>query len=112
MDGRLPRGLPRGQLPPAAEFYGTTLRVYDPGLDAWHILWSDPMRQVYRRQVGRVEGPDIVQLGTDDQGAQVRWSFLDRTEDSFRWWGEQSPDGGVSWTLVAEFLARRTPVRP
>jgi hypothetical protein len=98
--------------PPAAEFYGTTLRVYDPGLDAWHILWSDPMRQVYRRQVGRAEGPDIVQLGTDDQGAKVRWSFQDRTEDSFRWWGERSPDGGVSWTLVAEFLARRTPGRP
>ena len=27
-------------------FYGTTLRVYDPALDAWHILWSDPLKQV------------------------------------------------------------------
>ena len=27
-------------------FHGTTLRVYDPGLDAWHILWSDPVRQL------------------------------------------------------------------
>ena len=26
-------------------FHGTTLRVYDPGLDAWHILWSDPDRK-------------------------------------------------------------------
>jgi len=26
-------------------FYGTTLRVYDPGLDAWHILWHDPLTQ-------------------------------------------------------------------
>ena len=58
-------------------------------------------------------GPDIVQLGDRRPGAaQVRWSFLDRTEDSFRWWGERSPDGGVSWTLVAEFLARRTPSGP
>jgi hypothetical protein len=65
------------------------------------------MRQVYRRQVGRVEGPDIVQLGTDDSGAQVRWSFRDRTADSFRWWGERSADG-IRWTLQAEFLARRT----
>jgi hypothetical protein len=28
-------------------FYGTTMRVYDPGIDAWHILWSDPLRQVF-----------------------------------------------------------------
>ena len=103
------RGLPRGELPASAEFYGTTLRIYDPGLDAWHILWSDPMRQLYRRQLGRASGRDIVQLGTDDSGAQVRWSFQDRTPDSFRWCGERSPDGGASWTLMAEFHARRTP---
>src|SRR5579885_1665979 len=30
-------------------FYGSTLRIFDPGLDAWHILWSDPMRQYYTR---------------------------------------------------------------
>ena len=102
------RGLPRGQLPAAAEFYGTTLRVYDPGLDAWHILWSDPLRNLYRRQVGRAEGADIVQLGTDDAGAPVRWSFGDRTQDSFTWRAERSADGGVSWTLVVEFLGRRT----
>ena len=41
-------------------FYGTTLRVYDPGISAWHILWSDPLRQFYSRQIGRAHGPDIV----------------------------------------------------
>jgi len=103
------RGLRRGELPAAGEFYGTTLRIYDPGLDAWHILWSDPMRQLYRRQLGRAEGPDIIQLGKDDAGVPVRWSFRERTQDSFRWLGEVSPDGGKSWTLIAEFLARREP---
>ena len=108
-DGKALRS--RGEIPAPYEFYGSTLRIYDPGLDAWHILWSDPMRQLYRRQLGRAEGPDIVQLGKDDAGAPVRWSFRDRTKDSFLWLGEHSPDGGKSWILIAEFHARReTPV--
>jgi hypothetical protein len=39
-----------------------------PSLSAWHILWSDPLRQFYTRQVGRARGTDIVQLGTNDAG--------------------------------------------
>jgi hypothetical protein len=88
-------------------FHGTTLRVYDPGIDAWHILWSDPLKQVYRRQIGRARGSDIVQEGEDDTGAAVRWRFTEITPDSFRWLGERSGDGGANWQLQAEFLARR-----
>src|SRR5512146_2941397 len=32
-------------------FYGTTLRIYDPVLDAWHIHWHDPLKQYYPRQL-------------------------------------------------------------
>ena len=53
-------------------FYGTTLRVYDPRIDAWHVLWSDPLRQFYGRQIGRAQGPDIVQLGKSDDGTDTR----------------------------------------
>lgn len=88
-------------------FYGTTLRVYDPGIDAWHILWSDPLRQRYRRQIGRADGKDIVQEGVDEAGAPVRWRFIQIQHDSFHWLGEVSPDGGTSWRLQAEFFARR-----
>jgi hypothetical protein len=90
-------------------FYGTTLRVYDPTLDAWHILWSDPVRRFYTRQIGRAQGDDIVQLGTNDAGEAVRWSFTAITPDSFRWTGERSGDDGKSWQLQAEFFARRMP---
>jgi hypothetical protein len=88
-------------------FYGTTLRLYDPGLDAWHILWSDPVRQFYTRQIGRARGRDIVQEGRNDSGEAVRWSFTDIAPDSFRWLGERSTDGGSDWQLQAEFRARR-----
>ena len=88
-------------------FCGTTLRIYDPAIDAWHILWSDPLKQLYRRQIGRARGKDIVQEGTDDAGAAVRWSFSEITPNSFRWRGERSPDGGATWQLQAEFVVRR-----
>lgn len=88
-------------------FYGTTLRVYDPGLDAWHILWSDPLKQYYTRQIGRARGQDIVQEGKLEDGTPIRWSFTEITPDSFRWTGKRSDDGGASWHLQAEFFARR-----
>ncbi len=88
-------------------FYGTTLRIYDPAIDAWHILWSDPMKQLYTRQTGRAEGGGIVQLGRADNGAAMRWSFTGLEPDRFRWLGERSLDGGATWHLQAEFLVRR-----
>lgn len=90
-------------------FYGTTLRVYDPAIDAWHILWSDPLKQFYTQQIGRARGPDIVQEGAAGDGMLLRWSFTNIAPDSFRWLGERSLDGGASWQLQADFRARRTP---
>jgi hypothetical protein len=88
-------------------FYGTTLRVYDPGLDAWHILWSDPLKQLYTRQLGRAQGRDIVQLGKHESGLMLRWRFIDIAANSFRWLGERSADDGASWQLQADFHVRR-----
>ena len=88
-------------------FYGTTLRIYDPDIDAWNIFWSDPLKQRYRRQIGRAQGNDIVQEGQEDTGAAVRWRFTEITPNSFHWLGERSPDGGANWQLQAEFFAKR-----
>ena len=88
-------------------FHGTTLRVYDPGIDAWHVFWSDPRNRYFSRQLGRAEGDTIVQQGADDTGASVRWSFSRITANSFRWLGERSHDGGATWRIEVEFLARR-----
>ena len=68
-------------------FYGTTLRVYDPAIDAWHILWSDPVKQLYLRQTGRAQGADIVQVGHAGNDMLTRWRFTEIAPDSFRWLG-------------------------
>lgn len=88
-------------------FHGTTLRIYDPGLDAWHIIWSDPLRQYFTRQIGRAKGKDIVQEGRNDAGESTRWSFTDITPESFCWIGERSLDDGATWHRQAVYLARR-----
>jgi hypothetical protein len=87
--------------------YGTTLRVYDPRIDAWQIQWTDPVTQNYLAMIGRADGNDIVQLGARPDGHLIRWSFSEIAEDSFRWRGEVSADKGANWRLNVEFRARR-----
>jgi len=88
-------------------FYGTTLRVYDPGLDAWRILWSDPMRQVFARQIGRPSPQGILQEGESEKGVRLRWTFTEITPRSFLWRGERVADGGEGWRLQHEYRVRR-----
>jgi hypothetical protein len=102
---------PRGQRPGDAAAhsnrYGTTLRVYDPRIDAWHIQWTEPVGQVYLSMIGRPQGNDIVQLGNAPDGALIRWGFYHVTPGSFLWRGESSRDNGAIWKRVVEFTARR-----
>jgi hypothetical protein len=76
--------------------------------DAWRIFWHDPATMVFRQQIGRARGPDIVPEGTTESGSLSRWSFTKITPRSFHWLGEESPDGGASWRLLVEVLARRS----
>jgi hypothetical protein len=104
-----PRGAMRqGDAAANVNSYGTTLRIYDPGIDAWQIQWSDPVTRNFLHMIGRGQGDDIVQLGTRPDGKPIRWSFSEITPSSFRWRGEISDDDGASWRLNVEFLARRT----
>ena len=94
-------------MPVAGNWYGTTLRVYDPGLNAWRIFWIDPGTNAFRQQIGRGQGRNIVQEGTTESGAFTRWSFVDITPSSFHWTGEVSSDKGNTWRTVVEVYARR-----
>jgi hypothetical protein len=96
-------------MPVTGNWYGTTIRAYDPVLGAWRIYWIDPATNAYRQQIGRKQGADIVQEGTTETGALSRWSFTEITPRSFHWEAEVSIDKGASWRLVVEVFARRTP---
>ena len=94
----------RGQ--PGEGRHGSTIRFFDPTIDAWRSTWIEPINARVRRFIGRSVGPDIVLL-SDEEDPQLRWSFTEITPDSFTWRGETSLDGGGSWTFDEEMLARR-----
>ena len=87
-------------------FHGTTIRFYDPELGAWRSTWMDPLNGRVRRFVGRAVGDAIVLEGLDADPLE-RWSFRDITPDTFLWRGERSTDGGRTWTIEDEMIARR-----
>jgi hypothetical protein len=87
-------------------FHGTTIRFYDPRVDAWRSTWLDPLNGRVRRFLGRSVGGIIVLEGLDEDPRE-RWTFRDVPPDSFRWRGEQSTDGGRTWAIEDEMYARR-----
>ena len=103
----IPRPAGAPPFPIAGNWYGTTLRVYDPTIGAWRISWFDPGRSVFRQQIGRLRGADIVQEGATDSGDLSRWSFTEITENAFHWVGEAKPAAEPDWQLVVEVRARR-----
>jgi hypothetical protein len=103
-------GEPLPKLPVTGAWYGTTLRIYDPALDAWRISWSDPATQFYAQQLGRTEGNEVVQVGAAPGGGEMRWRFTEIEADSFHWIGEVSLDGGVTWKVQVEVFAQRSDV--
>ena len=87
--------------------YGTSIRIYDPKIDAWRVFWFNPVTSDRTELVGRKVGNTIVQQSVAEDGSFTRWSFEDITTRSFTWRGEFSTDGGRTWQLDAEFFAHR-----
>jgi len=105
----MPRRVDRvGPRDPVRNMYGTTLRIWDPAIEAWRITWINPARNYTEQQVGRPRGNDIVQLGTRANGTLTRWSFLERAPGSFRWIGDVLEPDGLTWRREGEFVATRT----
>jgi hypothetical protein len=95
------------QLPGAGNWYGTTLRIYDPNLDAWRILWNDPATNFFSQQIARARGPDIVQEGPDPRGGSMRWTFAEIERGSFYWTAERTKDD-TNWRCEIAIRSRRS----
>ena len=87
--------------------YGTTLRVWDPTIEAWRITWTNPAGDHHETQIGRRTGKDIVQIGTRFDGTTTRWTFTEITQQSFHWLGEAQQPNDKTWKLEGEFRAQR-----
>jgi hypothetical protein len=88
--------------------YSTTLRMYDPSIDAWHIIWANPSGGRIIRQIGKEVGDEIIQLSDPDaRGMLSRWVYRHITLASFTWYNERSEDNGQSWRIVQEMRATR-----
>ena len=87
--------------------YGTTLRVWDPAIQAWRVTWINPVTGRRDELVGRRIASDIVQIGHRADGTPIRWTFTEITDDSFRWIGEALQADGKTWKLEGEFRAKR-----
>ena len=99
---------PHGRVDKTRNMYGTTLRVWDPTIQAWRITWVNPGGdQPSSRSaagVGQRRRPDRRR----PTARVTRWTFTDITPDSFRWLGEALQPDGKTWKLEGEFRASRS----
>jgi hypothetical protein len=97
-----------GENEPPLALHGSTIRFFDPKINAWRSTWIEPINGRVRRFIGRADGEDIVLL-SDEEEPRLRWRFTDITPDSFTWQGEISHDAGATWTLEERMEASRRP---
>jgi hypothetical protein len=97
----------RGSRSTSRDTYGTTLRLFDPAIQAWRIFWFNPARGLIRSElVGRRVGADIIQQGMAGD-TPTQWNFTDITPRSFTWRALLLDPDGVNWRLTTEFRLRR-----
>ena len=99
----------RGEAGVPAVEYGTTLRFYDPRLEAWLVTWHGPINRARRTFLARRSGSEIVQEGQTEEGYPMRWTFSEIAERSFHWSSVFSIDGEKTWQLREEMEVRRKP---
>lgn len=87
---------------------GTTIRFYDPTMDAWRSVWISPIQGVVQTFIGRKVDDEIVLESKTKEGYPEKWIFSNITPQSFRWRSVETHDNGKTWQLTEEMQVRRS----
>jgi hypothetical protein len=99
----------RGETGPDGKMlgFGTTIRLYDPSIDAWHVVWTSAIGGGVFEFTAAQRGQQIVMDLKADPREPSRWVFSEITPTSFHWRSESSSDAGRTWTVDQEMSVRR-----
>jgi hypothetical protein len=89
---------------------GSTLRVYDPHLDAWWISWMGPRDREFSMLLAYDEGDRIIlegQWALAHPQKKWQWVFFDITSEAFRWECRFFDDPNDDGRVVQEMRAQR-----
>jgi len=87
---------------------GTTVRFYDPKIDAWRSTWISPIQGAMQSFIGRKVDDEIVLESKTKEGHPEKWIFSEITPTSFRWRSVETHDNGKTWKLTEEMQIRRS----
>ena len=87
--------------------FGTTVRVFDPKIDAWRSTSISPIKGLVRTFIAKKVGDEIVLESKTTDGYPEKWIFSEITPSSFRWHSEETHDNGKTWLLTEEMHIRK-----
>jgi hypothetical protein len=94
-------------------YSGRSFNAYDPEKKRWEQFWVDNMGAIHH-YVGQprdgnmyYEADSVRTQGPGSPLARVKMTFFDQGKDQVRQLGEQSTDGGKTWTVAYDLTYRR-----
>jgi hypothetical protein len=89
---------------------GTTIRFYDPKLDAWRSVWISPDQNAVETFIARKVNDEIILESKTKEGYPENWIFSHIIPASFRWRSVETRDNGRTWRLTEEMKVRKSNV--
>lgn len=97
---------PRGQRNTEELYeYGTSVRFYEPSLQAWRSTWIGPMHDMVQTFLAQRDGDNIVLATKPQTEGALRWVFSDITAQEFHW--HNYVYRCRVWQLQQDFLCTR-----